>query len=149
MLLQEPDIVPALLPRQLKLTMDGQSQILILDLFHRDAFCHSEWAGLFPREFGTLWRLCESPYQLVSRMELLRSVWRLGHDPQTKRVEVAITRIRSKLARFGLAQLIETGEDGGYRLVAKVQAVGLDDVTLDELMQAGYLRRAEAQLITD
>jgi two-component system OmpR family response regulator len=52
----------------------------------------------------------------VTRRQLLEDVWRLAHDPQTNSVEVHVSRLRSKLAAAGCAELVETVPQGGYRL---------------------------------
>ena len=69
---------------------------LTLDLFHRDARQGVRWLNLHPREFGVLWRL--------------------NHEPETNSVEFHVSRLRSKLARAGCADLIATVPSGGYRL---------------------------------
>jgi two-component system OmpR family response regulator len=91
---------------------------LTLDLIHRDARADGTWLSLHPREFGLLWRLAERPGELVSRARLLRDVWRLDFEPGTNSVEVHVSRLRAKLARAGLAGLVETDPQGGYRLGA-------------------------------
>ena len=87
-----------------------------LDLFHRDGCAEGRWIGMHPREFALLWRLAETPGETVSRGELLRDVWRLDFDPETNSLEVHVSRLRAKLAVCGLAWLVETDPDGGYRL---------------------------------
>lgn len=92
---------------------------LRLDLFHRDAKIAKQWARLHPREFEVLWRLAETPGQTLSRRKLLADVWRLDYDGESNRVEVNISRIRSKLHVFKLAWMIETNPEGGYRLITE------------------------------
>jgi two-component system OmpR family response regulator len=89
---------------------------LTLDLLHRDARAGEHWLALHPREFALLWRLAEQPGEAVSRATLLRDVWRLDFEPGTNSVEVHVSRLRSKLAAAGIADLVETDRDGGYRL---------------------------------
>jgi two-component system OmpR family response regulator len=90
---------------------------LTLDLIHRDARAAGRgWLSLHPREFGVLWRLAERPGEPVSRVRLLRDVWRLDFEPGTNSVEVHVSRLRAKLAGAGLAGLVETDPQGGYRL---------------------------------
>ena len=91
---------------------------LTLDLIHRDARARGRWLALHPREFGLLWRLAERPGEPVSRARLLRDVWRLDFEPGTNSVEVHVSRLRAKLAGAGLAGLVETDPQGGYRLTA-------------------------------
>lgn len=89
---------------------------LVLDLFHRDARQGARWLNLHPREFGVLWRLADTPGEQVTRRQLLTDVWRLNHEPETNSVEVHVSRLRSKLAQAGCAQLVQTVPEGGYRL---------------------------------
>jgi two-component system OmpR family response regulator len=109
---------------------------LTLDLLHRDARTGSTWLRLHPREFGVLWRLADTPGERVTRRQLLRDVWRMGHDPQTNSVEVHVSRLRSKLEAAGCPQLVQTAPEGGYRLVGEVplmfpSATGSERAALD------------------
>nr|WP_240048855.1 winged helix-turn-helix domain-containing protein [Parerythrobacter lutipelagi] len=106
------------MPRQI------QAGPVLLDLFHRDAQIEEDWLRLHPREFEVLWYLAERPRQRHSRLELLRDVWRLRHDPETNRVAVTIARVRRKLARFKLDSLIATDlKRGAYFLDCDAHAV--------------------------
>ncbi|MDN3646445.1 winged helix-turn-helix domain-containing protein [Pontixanthobacter aestiaquae] len=96
-----------------------------LDLFHRDASVGGSWIGLHPREFEVLWRLAETPDVVVSRTRLLKDVWRLNHDPETNRVEVNISRIRSKLHPFRLSWMVRTSDAGGYFLTTEPLSVDI------------------------
>ena len=87
-----------------------------LDLFHRDGRVDNRWLGLHPREFALFWRLVEAEGERVSRHALLADVWRLEHDPESNRLEVHVSRLRSKLAVFRLSWLVATDPRGGYRL---------------------------------
>lgn len=88
----------------------------MLDLRHRDARIGGKWVGLFPREFELLWRLSERRGERVTRRQLLKDVWRLDHDPETNRVEVHVSRLRSKLVLMGAGNLVHTDRAGGYRI---------------------------------
>lgn len=89
---------------------------LTLDLIHRDAQTGGRWMALRPREFELLWRLAEARGRPISRKALLRDVWRLHHDPGTNSVEVHISRLRARLAQFGVEGLVRTDDSGGYLL---------------------------------
>jgi two-component system, OmpR family, response regulator len=116
---------------------------LTLDLFHRDARRGARWLALHPREFGVLWRLADSPGKRVTRRQLLRDVWRLNHEPETNSVEVHVSRLRSKLAELGCADLLATDPRGGYRLeLEQPFLLGGDDVPEEDALDA-YLRRHE------
>jgi two-component system, OmpR family, response regulator len=113
---------------------------LTLDLFHRDARRGGRWLALHPREFGVLWRLADNPGQRVTRVQLLRDVWRLNHEPETNSVEVHISRLRGKLAEFGCEGLVATDPRGGYRLQADRPFL-LDGEVAEEDSLDAYLRR--------
>ncbi len=89
---------------------------LTLDLIHRDARTAGRWLALHPREFALLWRLAEQPGEAVTRVQLLREVWRLEHEPGTNSVEVHVSRLRAKLVAAGIAGLVATLPTGGYCL---------------------------------
>jgi DNA-binding response OmpR family regulator len=113
---------------------------LTLDLFHRDARRGGRWLALHPREFGVLWRLADNPGQRVTRVQLLRDVWRLNHEPETNSVEVHISRLRGKLAEFGCEGLVATDPRGGYRLHADSPFLLNGEVAEEDALDA-YLRR--------
>lgn len=114
---------------------------LRLDLLAREGFVAGRALGLHPREFALLWRLTETPGEAVSASELLHDVWRLSFRPETNSLAVHVSRLRSKLRLAGMDGLVETAEQGGYRLaglagrpaIAMGQDWGLD----------GYLRIGE------
>ncbi|MCB2084995.1 MAG: winged helix-turn-helix transcriptional regulator [Sphingomonadaceae bacterium] len=111
---------PSAMPRHIR------AGPVVLDLFHRDARIGEDWLRLHPREFGLFWRLAESPYERHSRLDLLKDVWRLRHDPETNRVAVTVARVRHKLARFDLGHLIATDLDqGGYFLDCEAAPVAV------------------------
>lgn len=88
---------------------------LELDLLAREAIFEGRPVGLYPREFGMLWRLADTPEEIVSKQTLLNDVWRLGFSPESNSIAVQISRMRSKLAAAGLDGLVET-VSGGYRM---------------------------------
>lgn len=91
---------------------------LTLDLLHRDGRVEDRWLGFHPREFELVWRLAECPGEPVTRRQLLSDVWRIEHEPQTNSVAVHVARVRSKLAHFGLAELLITHPESGYLVAA-------------------------------
>lgn len=102
---------------------------ITLDLMTRDAQVDGCRLRLHPREFALLWRLAEVPGAVVKRAELLRDVFELTFDPGTNRLAVHVCRLRKKLNRAGLSDLLATvpGESA-YRLVVNWGA----SVRLDE-----------------
>ena len=91
---------------------------LTLDLFHRDGRVEDRWLGLHPREFELLWRLVEDVGTPVTRKQLLVDVWRINHEPETNSVAVDVARVRGKLARLGLENIVLTHPEGGYYINA-------------------------------
>lgn len=89
---------------------------LRLDLIERDAFVGEKPVGLHPREFAVLWRLMDTPGEIVGKRELLRDVWNLSFVPETNSVAVHASRLRSKLSAAGLPGWIQTAQGGGYQL---------------------------------
>jgi DNA-binding response OmpR family regulator len=70
---------------------------------------------LSPREFGVLAVLLEAKGSVLSRDELLNSVWGIGFDPGTNTVDVTIGRLRKRLHASGPARIV-TVVGQGYRL---------------------------------
>ncbi|WP_086437682.1 winged helix-turn-helix domain-containing protein [Altererythrobacter xiamenensis] len=91
---------------------------LTLDLFHRDGRVEDRWLGLHPREFELLWRLVQDVGTPVTRKQLLVDVWRINHEPETNSVAVHVARVRGKLARLGLENIVLTHPEGGYYIDA-------------------------------
>lgn len=88
---------------------------LVLDLLTRDVLTDGQPIGLKPREFELLWRLADTPDQLVSRQALVHDVLGLSFEPTSNSIAVHISRLRGKLGSAGFADMLETGA-GGYRL---------------------------------
>jgi DNA-binding response OmpR family regulator len=78
------------------------------------------WGGrpvrLSPREYGVLVTLASRPGSVVSKEDLLRSVW--GEDQFVTRnvVEVYVGYLRRKLAAAGADNLLQTVRGHGYRV---------------------------------
>jgi two-component system OmpR family response regulator len=54
--------------------------------------------------------------QVLSRSQILGSVWGYSFDPQSNVVDVYVGYLRGKLDRPGEETIIETVRGGGYRL---------------------------------
>jgi two-component system OmpR family response regulator len=85
-----------------------------LDRVHRTVALDARPLLLTAREYGVLVRLLEAGGQVVSRAELLASVWGRDADPGSNLVEVHTSRLRTKLGKD--APMIETVRGAGYRL---------------------------------
>ncbi|MDQ4118499.1 MAG: response regulator transcription factor [Actinomycetota bacterium] len=73
--------------------------------------------SLTPREFGVLEHLMQHTGQVVTKIDILRSVWDAHYDGEVNVVEVYVGYVRRKIdAPFGTAS-IETLRGVGYRMV--------------------------------
>lgn len=74
--------------------------------------------ALTPREFGLLHFLLRHRGDVVSKTEILESVWDLNYDGDDNVVEVYIGYLRRKIDQPFHRQAIETVRGMGYRLAA-------------------------------
>lgn len=91
---------------------------LQLDLIARDARIAGRRVGLHPREFALLWRLADRPGEVMAADHLRRDVWQMSFRPETNSLAVHVSRLRAKLRTAGADGLIETADNGGYRLTS-------------------------------
>jgi two-component system OmpR family response regulator len=84
---------------------------------HRVARAGSELA-LTPREFGVLEFLMRHPGAVLSKSEILRSVWDSNYDGDDNIVEVYIAYLRRKVDSPFRGDCIQTVRGVGYRIVA-------------------------------
>lgn len=91
---------------------------LELDLLKRTVTRGGKPIELQPRELQLLEYLMRNADRVVTRTMLLESVWDFRFDPKTNIVETHISRLRSKLARYGGPELIHTVRRAGYMLRA-------------------------------
>lgn len=93
-----------------------QTGDLQLDLKTRRAQRGEHGADLTSREFALLEFLMRHEGQVLTRSQILGSVWGYGFDPQSNVVDVYVGYLRGKLDRPGETTIIETIRGGGYRL---------------------------------
>jgi DNA-binding response OmpR family regulator len=86
-----------------------------LDLRSRKANVDGRDVELTAREFALLEALMRRPGQVMSRAQLLSSVWGYFHDPTTNLVNVYVHTLRGKLG----PDVIETVRGFGYRVAAQ------------------------------
>ena len=92
---------------------------LQLDLLARETRHDGVPVHLSRTEFELLAYLVGHPGEILSRSQLLRSVWRFDHDPGTNLVDVYIGYLRRKLSGPGRAPVrITAVRSRGYRLEA-------------------------------
>ncbi|MFW6331181.1 MAG: response regulator transcription factor [Gemmatimonadota bacterium] len=89
---------------------------LRLDRAGHRVFVDDTPLDLPPREFELLRALLRSADRVVSREDLLRSVWGVDFDPGTNRVDVTVSRLRRALREADATVRIETVRGAGFRL---------------------------------
>jgi DNA-binding response OmpR family regulator len=90
---------------------------LRLDFQTREVESGDRQLRLTAREFELLAYLMRHPNQVLSRGQILNSVWGYDYDPGTNVLEVYIGYLRKKLAEGDGPAPIETVRNVGYRLV--------------------------------
>ena len=87
---------------------------LDINLLTRSVTRGGQRIDLQPREYQLLEYLMRNAGRIVTRTMMLESVWDFHFDPKTNIVETHISRLRSKLAREGAPELINTVRGAGY-----------------------------------
>ncbi len=73
---------------------------------------------LQPREFRLLEFLMRHAGQTVTRTMLLEGVWKYRFEPETKIIDVQMSRLRQKIDRGFETPLIQTVRGSGYCISA-------------------------------
>jgi two-component system OmpR family response regulator len=89
---------------------------LEIDQLKRSVRRGEERIELQPREFQILEFLMRHAGRVVTRTMLLESIWNFHFDPKTNIVETHMSRLRGKLHRDALPDLIHTVRGAGYCL---------------------------------
>ena len=115
------DELVARIRAQLRHSRQAEASVLVngdlsLDLKARQAKRGGRVAELTSREFSLLEFLMRHDGQVLSRLQILSSVWGYRFDPQSNVVDVYIGYLRGKIDRPGEQTLIETVRGGGYRM---------------------------------
>ncbi|WP_371164340.1 response regulator transcription factor [Buchananella felis] len=85
---------------------------LTLDLRTRRAQVDGKWVDLSAREFTLAETFLRNPGQVLSREQLLNTVWGFDFDPGSNVVDVYVSYLRGKLGK----ERFETVRGMGYRL---------------------------------
>lgn len=101
--------------RRSEMTESTQLKKLSLDEKARIAKGPGGEVSLTEHEFGVLRIMSESPGQAFTRKELLQAVWGEGTGERTRRVDLAVSRIRTKFADLQMDSPIESVWKVGYR----------------------------------
>jgi two-component system OmpR family response regulator len=101
-------------PPQLSLSVAG----LELDLISRTAHRDGAEIRLMPTEFKLLEFMMRNSGQILTRTMIFEAIWGYHFDPGTNLIDVHLGRLRRKIDRPGLTQLIHTIRGSGYALNA-------------------------------
>jgi DNA-binding response OmpR family regulator len=85
---------------------------LVVDLLGRDVRIGERSVTLTARQFSLLEQFLRHPDRVLTRQELLSSVWEMEFDPGTNLVDVYVGYLRRKLG----SDVIQTVRGAGYRL---------------------------------
>ena len=89
---------------------------LTLDVRTRVATHEGRSADLPSREFALLEYLMRHPGQILTRQQILDTVWGFGFESASNIVDVYVGYLRRKLDRRGESSVIETVRGAGYRV---------------------------------
>jgi DNA-binding response OmpR family regulator len=92
-----------------------QAGDLCVDLLSRDVRRDERQVELSSREFALLEYFMRHPRQVLSRQQILSSIWDYSFDPGSNVVDVYVRYLRRKLDRPGERSLITTVRGTGYR----------------------------------
>lgn len=92
-----------------------QFQNLIMDIKSYQVYYKQQLIELTHKEFELLKILMQHPNKVFTRDTLLDQIWGYDYYGETRTVDVHIRYLRSKLAKYGLEQAIETVRGVGYR----------------------------------
>ncbi|GLQ74419.1 DNA-binding response regulator [Vibrio sp. vnigr-6D03] len=90
-----------------------------LDPLKRDLKRSGKAIALNQREFALAYLLLQNPEMVLSKTNILESVWGYQFDPQTNVVDVLVCRLRAKLDKGFDQSLIHTIRGVGYVLKAE------------------------------
>lgn len=94
---------------------------LEIDIGRREALANGKRLSLTRIEFDVLAHLCNHPHEMVTREELIESVWGPDRSGDTHMVDVHVSNLRRKLdqAAPGIT-MIQTVRGMGFRLATEV-----------------------------
>lgn len=72
---------------------------------------------LTPKEFALCRRLMSEPGKVISRREILHSVWGLTHEPKTNYIDVHVTNLRKKMSAVGAENWLHALRGTGLMLL--------------------------------
>lgn len=97
-----------------------------VDLVSKQAFADGEELVLTPLEYDLLYYLMVKNNQAISRAELLKEVWKIEYDIDTRATDDTVKRLRKKLEKSNLS--ITTVWGYGFKMVLKKEEEDEDTV---------------------
>lgn len=94
----------------------GAKQNLSLDEKARVARMDGQEIAFSPQEFQVLHTLFQTPGKTFSRQELMNAVWGERSSSDTRKVDLVVSRVRTKFADQGLDCSIKSVRGVGYRV---------------------------------
>lgn len=87
---------------------------IVMDINRKKVFRQGQEIDLTPREFNILQQLIQNPTEVVSKKELIQSIWGHSVDVNTNIIEVYINFLRNKLDKPFAKNTIKTRVGYGY-----------------------------------
>ena len=101
----------------------------LLNTVERRVIKDSDYLDLSPKAFDVLLLLVTRCGEIVTKDEMLGKVWN-GSFVEEGNLPVHVSRLRRSLDESGTEHYIETVQGTGYRFVAPVKTVTLDECDL-------------------
>lgn len=99
---------------------------VLIDVINKQAFINKMEIDLTPLEFDLLYYLISRKNQAVSRGELLKKVWQIEYDIDTRATDDTVKRLRRKISDSDIA--IKTVWGYGFKMVLKEEEKDEDTV---------------------
>lgn len=107
--------VRALLRRAPKAVVDeGRYEDMYLESETLRCFADERSITLTPKEFAICRLLMREPGKVISKRQLIRSVWGVTQEPKTNYIEVHLANLRKKLSQLGRDEWLQTVRSSGF-----------------------------------
>ncbi|MEI3322354.1 MAG: response regulator transcription factor [Eubacterium sp.] len=97
-----------------------------IDVTKKQAYVDDEEIALTPLEFDFLKYLIQKNNQAISREELLKEVWKIAYDIDTRATDDTVKRLRRKIADSNVE--IKTVWGYGFKMALKKQVQNENDI---------------------
>lgn len=107
--------VRALLRRAPKAVADeGRYEDMYLEAETHRCFAGEGSITLTPKEFAICRLLMREPGKVISKRQLIHSVWGVTQEPKTNYIEVHLANLRKKLSHLGRENWLQTVRSSGF-----------------------------------